>query len=201
MLDDVAGVGVDEARFDGRERPADAAVDAVAEVEPAAERHADFGHAVPLEEDVAAAEVRPGGFHGRGQRGGAGDIETQVCGLESFFRGFLQGLVQLRVGGEHAVVDGWDDGEEGDFLSFFRVGEKGRGEALPNGLDIEGEEKFDGGAGEEGGEEGVDGAVDVVERQDVEEMVGGGVIPGLHEGVALGGKDGFGKEDSFLREP
>lgn len=66
-------------------------------------------------------------------------------------------------------------------------------------MDIEGEKEFDSGASEEGGEEGVDGAVDVVEWQDVEEMVCGGVVPGLHERLTLGRQGGFGKEDSFLR--
>lgn len=101
------------------------------------------------------------------------------------------------MGGEHSVVDCWDDSEEGDFLGFW-VGGEGRGKSLPNSLDIEGEKEFDGGAGEEGGEEGVDGAVDVVERQDVEEMVCGGVVPGLLKRLTLGRQGGFGKENSFL---
>lgn len=67
--DDFAGVNVHEAGLDGREGPADGGVDAVCEGEAAAECHADFCHAVALEEDVAVAEGRPGGFDGRGEGG------------------------------------------------------------------------------------------------------------------------------------
>lgn len=77
---DLVRFGVDEAGGDEGEGPADTAVDAVVVVEAAAEGHADFGHAVALEEDIAAAEGCPGGFGGGGEGGGAGDVEAEVGG-------------------------------------------------------------------------------------------------------------------------
>lgn len=44
--DDLIGIRVEEPAFNGGEGPADTAVDAVGEVQTAAERHADFCHAI-----------------------------------------------------------------------------------------------------------------------------------------------------------
>lgn len=113
--DDGVGVGVDEARLDRGQRPADSAVDAVGKGEAARERHADLGHAEALEEDVAVGEVGPGALDGRGEGGGAGDGEAEVRGRDGGAGCGLEGLGEGAVGGEEARVDGGDDGEEGDF--------------------------------------------------------------------------------------
>lgn len=113
--DDLCGVDVDEAGLDGGQGPADGGVDAVGEGEAAGEGHADFGHAVALEEDVAVAEGCPGGFDGRGQGGGAGDVEAQVGRGDCLAGGVLDGRQEGLVGGEEAAVDCGDGSEEGDF--------------------------------------------------------------------------------------
>ena len=181
-------VHVDEACFHAREGPSDGAVGPVRDGEPAAERHPDLGHAEALEEDVAAAQVGPRAFGGGGERGGPGDGEPEVGWGDGGARGALHVRREGPVGGEQAGVDGWDGGEEGDLavLVVRRVGvvglvrcEEGRGEAPPDGVGVEGEEELDCAAGEEGGENGVDGAVYVMKREDVEEVVGGGVLPRL----------------------
>lgn len=115
--DDFARVDVDEACLDGREGPADGGVDAVGEGEAAAECHADFSHAVALEEDVAVAEVGPGGFDGGREGGGAGDVDAHVLRGDGFSGGGLEGGREGFVTGEEAAVDGGNDGEEGDFWS------------------------------------------------------------------------------------
>ena len=119
-VDDFIRFGIDKARLDGREGPADAAVDAISVGEATAECHTDFGHAIALEEDVAAAEGCPGGFCRGGEGGGAGDVDAEVGGGDGGFGGGLGGLGEGVVGGEKAVVDCGDDGEEGYFL--FGVG-------------------------------------------------------------------------------
>lgn len=88
--DDVAGIDVHEAGLDRRQGPADAGVDAVGEGEPAGECHADFCHAVPLEEDVAVGEVVPGGFDRGGQRGGSGDVDAHVLRRDGFSASLLE---------------------------------------------------------------------------------------------------------------
>lgn len=40
--------------------------------------------------------------------------------------------------------------------------------------------------------------MDVVEGEEVEEMVRGGVFPGFMEGASLRGEDGLGQQDAFL---
>lgn len=142
----------------------------------------------------------PGFFDGRGQGGGTRDGEAQVGGRDGFAGGGVEVGGEVLVGGQQAGVDGGDDGEEGDFLlgGGVGVGEEGGGETLPDGVGVEGEHELDGAAGEEGSEDGVDGAVDVVQREHVEEVVGGGVFPGVDEGAGLGGHDGLGDQYAFL---
>lgn len=76
--------------------------------------------------------------------------------------------------GEQSAVDSRDDSEEGDF-SFVRAGarEVGRSEALPDRIGVEWEQELDGGAGQQGSEESVDSAMDVMEGEDVKKVVGG----------------------------
>lgn len=94
--DDLVGVGVEESRLDRRQRPADGAVDAVGEVETAADGHADLGHAVALEQHVAVAKLFPG-FFGRGGEGrGAGDVQAQVLRGDGLSGCLLRGWWQLR---------------------------------------------------------------------------------------------------------
>lgn len=52
--------------------------------------------------------------------------------------------------GEETAVDCWHNGEEGDFGRrgcVGVVGEEGRCETLPDGVGVEGEHEFNGGAG------------------------------------------------------
>lgn len=71
------------------------------------------------------------------------------------------------MGLEEACVNCGDDGEEGYGIFVLRVREEGGSEAVPDGVDGEGEHELDCAACEERREDGVDGAVDVVEREDV----------------------------------
>lgn len=112
---DLVGIGVDESRLDGWQRPADGAVDAVGKGQTAGEGHADFGHAEALEEDVAVGEVGPGAFDGGGEGGGAGDGEAEVLWGDGGAGRGLEVRGEGAVGCEKAGVDGGDDGEEGDF--------------------------------------------------------------------------------------
>lgn len=104
--------------------------------------------------------------------------------------------------GEQAAVHGGDDGEEGDLLLVARAapvgGQVRAGEAGPDGVGVEGEHELDGGAGEERGEERVDGAVDVVKREDVEQMILGRVFPRFNKRAALCCQSGLWQQDSFL---
>lgn len=77
-------------------------------------------------------------------------------------------------------------------------GGEGGGQTFPYCVCVEGVEEFDGAACEEGGEDSVDGAVDVVEGEEVQQVVGGGVFPGLDQGAGLGRHGGLGDEDAFL---
>jgi hypothetical protein len=74
---------------------------------------------------------------------------------------------------QQAAVDCGNDGEEGDFVSGG--GTSGiyewSGEAAPHSIWIEGEHELDSRAGKEWCEKGIDGAVDVVQRQDMQEAV------------------------------
>lgn len=82
------------------------------------------------------------------------------------------------MGLEKAVVDGGDDGEESDgLLGLVCQWEERGSESRPDGVDGKGEEKFDCTAGEERCEEGIHGAMNVVEWKDVEEMVVWRVVP------------------------
>ena len=195
---DLVGVSVDEAGLHGGQGPADGAVDPVGEGEPAGQSHADFGHAVALEEDVAAAKGGPGGFGRRGKGGGAAYVEAQVRGGDAGFGCGLDVRREVRVGGEEARVDCGDDGEEGDGFWFGAVGgEEGGCEAVPDGGGVEREEELDAGSGDEGRDECVDRAVDVVQGEDVEEVVGGCIVPGFYERVRLCGEDGGAEDDTL----
>lgn len=68
VFNQLSGVNVHETCLDGGQWPTDAGVYTVGECEAAAERHADFGHAVALEQDVATAEGSPGRLDGSGER-------------------------------------------------------------------------------------------------------------------------------------
>lgn len=68
---------------------------------------------------------------------------------------------------QQAVVDCGDNSEEGDWGFLLLIGKERRCEAVPDGVDGEGKHELDCAAGEQGGQEGVDGAVDVVQWQDV----------------------------------
>lgn len=103
------------------------------------------------------------------------------CGLE-FGREVFEGA-------EEAVVDCWDDGEECDGFNYLWGGEEGRCEARPSCYCVKREEEFDCGAGEEGGENSVYGAVDVMEGEDVEEMVSRRVVPCCDERFCLSCKN------------
>lgn len=70
-------------------------------------------------------------------------------------------------------------------------------ESAPDGVGIEREEELDRAAGEERGENGVDGAVDMVEGQDVQEPVARGVLPGRDERAALRRQCGLGQQDAL----
>lgn len=61
-------------------------------------------------------------------------------------------------------------------------GEERVGKTSPDVVGVEGEHEFYGAAGQERGEDGVDGAVDVVEWEKVEEAIFRGVLPGFEEG-------------------
>ncbi|ROW07898.1 hypothetical protein VMCG_03511 [Cytospora schulzeri] len=217
VADDLLGVRVDEAGLDGGEGPADGAVDAVGEREAAREGHAHLGHAEALQEHVAAREVLPGVLDGRREGRRAGDAEPEVVRRDGLARGLLHLRGEGAVGREEAGVDCGHHGEEGDLLLGLLLGggggarvaidavcgrrrlglEEGRREALPDGVGVEGVEELDAAAGEERGEDGVDGAVDVVQRQDVQQPVGRGVLPGLEQGAGLGRHDGGGDQDAL----
>lgn len=55
--------------------------------------------------------------------------------------------------------------------------EEGGCETFPDRGRVEGEEEFDRGAGEEGCEDGIYGAVDVMEGKDVQESIRGAIFP------------------------
>lgn len=72
-----------------------------------------------------------------------------------------------------------------------------RSEALPHGVCVEWVEKLDAAAREQRCEDRVDSAVDVVEREHVQQPVGGRVLPGLEQGPRLGGHDGLRDEHAL----
>ncbi|KAH6608930.1 hypothetical protein Trco_002276 [Trichoderma cornu-damae] len=207
--DDLGGVDVDEAGLDGGQGPADGGVDAVGKGQAAGEGHADLRHAVALEEDVAVAERGPGGFDRGREGGGPGDVEAQVGGGDGLAGGVPDRRGQGLVAVEEPAVDGGDGGEEGDLGlgrpgggvavgAPRRWGEERSGEAVPDGVGVEGEHELDGGAGHQRGQDGVDDAVDVVEGEEMEQVVRGRVFPSLVERAGLGGQDGLGEQDAFL---
>lgn len=62
-------------------------------------------------------------------------------------------------------------------------GEEWCRKTFPYSIGVEGEHEFDGRAGEQGRDDGVDGAMDVVEGEDMEEVVCWGVFPCFYEGA------------------
>lgn len=199
--DDIAII-VDETRLNTWKGPANTRVDAVSEVEAAAERHAHLRHAVALEEDVAPAEILPGLLHGRRQRRGSRDADAQISGRHGRAGSLLHLRAQQFMRRQQPAVHRRDDGEERDLVlgggAATVGGEVRRRETLPDGVGVEREGELDGGAGEERGEDGIDGAVDVVQREDVEEVVARCVLPRVHEGASLCRQGGLWQEDAFL---
>ena len=193
-FDDLVGVSVNQPGLDGRQGPTDAGINAISKIEAAAQRHADFGHAVSLQQQVPVTEDHPRGLDGCGKRRGAGDAEAHAIRGDATARRVQDLGREGLEGAQQAAVDGGDDGEESDLFPRRRrpVGrEEGGGETLPYGVGVEGEEELDGGAGEQRCEDGVDGAMDVVQWEDMEEMVGWRVVPGFHEGARLCRQDGL----------
>lgn len=76
--------------------------------------------------------------------------------------------------GKKSAVDGGHDGKECDLLLWRGsvVGEKRGREALPDSIGVEGEHELNCRARKERRDNGIDGAVNVVKREDVEKMVG-----------------------------
>lgn len=72
-----------------------------------------------------------------------------------------------------------------------------RREALPHGVRVEWVEELDAAAGKQRREDRVDGAVDVVQWEHVQQPVGGRVLPGLEQGPRLGRHDGLWDEHAF----
>lgn len=105
---------------------------------------------------------------------------------------------------KEAVVDGGDDSEKG-YGCLFRVrgdgvGEEGGGETAPHVVCIEGEHELDGAACEKRGEDCIDCAVNVVERQAMKETVLWRVVPCPEKRFGLCSEYRLREEDAFLRE-
>lgn len=167
---DLIRLGVHETSFNLGQRPANAAIDAVCKVEATTECHADLGHAEALEEHVAITEGLPGGFcRGRESRR-AGDVEAKVLRGNAFLSGLLDVGGERRKGGAETIVDGGNGCKESDFFlgRIWRGGrlrEKRCCEAIPDVVGVEGVHEFNRGAGEERRDNGVDHAVDVMQRK------------------------------------
>lgn len=97
------------------------------------------------------------------------------------------------------MVNRWHNREEGNFFSLFCITLEERCcEAFPNCLRVEWEQKLNGRSCEKRGKEGVYGAVDVVERKAMQETIGGCVIPGFDERLALRRQDRGREKNAFL---
>lgn len=83
------------------------------------------------------------------------------------------------MGGEEAIVYRWDGCQESDWFFRFCFWKEWGSQSLPDCIDIERKHKFDGGAGEKWCQKGIDGTMNVMEREDVEEMVFWCVFPGF----------------------
>lgn len=86
------------------------------------------------------------------------------------------------MGFQEARVNSWYSSEEGNFLGGGRRREVRTGEARPDGRWIERKEELNGRTSEERCDYGVDDPMDVVQREDMKEMVRGGILPSNLEG-------------------
>lgn len=133
-------------------------------------------------------EVVPCGFYGCGEGGGPRDIDAHVLRGNGFSGCSLEIRGEAPVAGQEAAVYCGHGGEECDFwfggfdaicvATRAAVGAVGvvcgkiwGSEALPYGVCVERKHELDGGTGKKGRDDGVDGSMDVVQRQDVEEVV------------------------------
>ena len=175
---------VDDAQIDAGQRMAHMAGPAFSG-ERIGQRHADLGHAVPLQEGVTGDFAPP--LVGRdGERGRSGDHEAEPRGAPR--PSLAHGAGRLLPGADQTCVDGGHGHEERDVA--------GR-EAIPGG-GRRPRAEFAGGAGPEGAGQGVHDAVDVVQRQRVKDAVvlvprpGGGERGDLGREVVVGGEDALG---------